>query len=164
VDFVVCNMLSVVCLKRHANFLLSSLFPLVNNCVMDMIAPGHSGVVDADIYEYRDDTLRPIDVGVLGQGGTPFNLAISDSSSQGAGSQQSSLQQNFYRASGQQSSLTSSEGVGVSAVFLCQSQSVDWLMVQEHGLLSQLFRRSDSQHLLAYWGNVCLLSCIQVHF
>ena len=137
---------------------------------MDRIAPGFSRPVDTEIYEYRGDDFLPIDVNALGQEGMLFRPASAslDSdqllSSQGTGSQQSSLPQNFYGTSSQQSSLSSSsQGVGVSVVLiLCQSRNIDWAMAhwQEQGPLRQPFRRSVAQHLTAHWGNVCLLSFI----
>ena len=96
---------------------------------MDLIAPGHSESrramdTDSDVYEYRNNSLRPTDVGVLGQGETLFNLASMDSDEPSSGSGAGSQQSSFYGISGQQSSLTSSssEGVGVSALILCQIQ------------------------------------------
>lgn len=94
-----------------------------------MNASDHSRAVDTDFYEYRGDTFLPIDASVLGREGAAlpvFHLATSSSGSdqlslQGAGSQQSSLQ-NFYRTSDQQSSLSSSEGVGVSGIPLSESK------------------------------------------
>ena len=79
-----------------------------------------------------------IDISVLDsdQEGVPFcpgSLVSDQLSSQGTGSQQSSLPQKFYRTSSEQNSLTSSQGVAVSVVFLClsESQNIDWLMAQE---------------------------------
>jgi hypothetical protein len=128
---------------------------------MDRIASGYTA--DTDVYEFRGEDYLDIDTQ-----GALFHPASSSSDSdqqsfQGTGSQQIQHPQNFYRACSQRSSLTSSQGVasGVSAIFLCQSQSIDWFMAQEHGLLRQSFRRGVSQHLPAHWGNtsVCLLSC-----
>jgi len=134
---------------------------------MDRFASGYPRTVDTDIYEYCGDDFLPIDIDALGPEGMLFHpqAASSDSdqlSLQGTGSRQSSLR-NFNRTSSHQSSLRSSfQGVDVSAVFLCQSQNIDWLMAQEQG--RQPFRWSVAQHLPAYWVNVCLLSCIQIHY
>ena len=125
---------------------------------------GYSHAVDTNFYEYRSNDFLPIDISVLDsdQEGAPFHprsLVSDQLSSQGTGSQQSLLPQNFYRTSSEQSSLTSSQGVAVSVVFLCpsESQNIDRLMAQEQ---CQSFRWSVSQHLPPHWGNVCMLSCI----
>jgi hypothetical protein len=98
---------------------------------MDSLNSGYSRTVETDVYEYRSDGFLPIDA--LSQERTLCLPSSSDSdqlSMQGSGSQQSSLAQNFYRASSMQSSLTSSssQGAGVSAVFLCQIENIDWLL------------------------------------
>ena len=128
------------------------------------MALGYSRAVDTDFYEYHSNDFLPIDFSVLDldQEGAPFrpgSLVLDQLSSQGTGNQQSSLPQNFYRTSSEQSSLTSSQGVAVSAVFLCpsESQNIDRLMAQEQ---CQSFHQSVSQHLPPHWGNVCMLSCI----
>ena len=102
------------------------------------MALGYSRAVDTDFYEYHSNDFLPIDFSVLDldQEGAPFRLRslVSDQlSSQGTGSQQSSLPQKFYRTSSEQNSLTSSQGVAVSVVFLClsESQNIDQLIAQE---------------------------------
>jgi hypothetical protein len=94
--------------------------------LMDSIASGYSRPTETDIYEYRGDVI-PIDIDALCQEG--FYPASSDSdqlSLQGtSSSQQSSLPQSFCGSGSQQSFLTlSSQGGSVSAIFLCQSQSM----------------------------------------
>lgn len=127
--------------------------------------------MDTEIYEYRGDDFLPIDIDTLvrrAPDGMLLRPALSSSDSelqslQGTGtSSQQSLPQNLYGTSSQQTSLSSSsQGVGVSAVFLrlCQSRNIDWVMAQEQWPFHQLepFRRSVAQHLPAHWGNVSLL-------
>ena len=131
------------------------------------MALGYSRTVDTDFYEYHRDDFLPINISVLDldQEGAPFcprSLVLDQLSSQGTGSQQSSLPQKFYRTSSKQSSLTSSQGAAVRAVFPClsESQNIDQLMAQEQ---HQSFHRSISQHLPPHWENVCMLSCIYIH-
>ena len=121
-------------------------------CFMDRIASGYSRTVDTDVYEYRGDDYLPMDIDTIGQGGALFRPASSSSdseqlSSQGTGSQQSLLPQNFYRtSSSQQSSLTSSSqelGVGVSVLFLCQSQNMTGLWHRNTGFCVDRFARGS---------------------
>ena len=118
------NNCSHVCEGSHFDFL----FVMVKAWVMDRMTLGYSHAVDTNFYEYRSNDFLPIDISVLDsdQEGAPFHprsLVSDQLSSQGTGSQQSSLPQNFYRSSSKQSSLTSSQGVAVSVVFLCPSES-----------------------------------------
>ena len=126
---------------------------------------------DTEVYEYCGEIFLDSDAqGMLFRPASSSSILDLDQLSlQGIGSQQNLLPQNFYRACSQRSSLTSSSqglGVGVSAIFLCQGQSIDWFLAQEHasGLLHQPLRRSVSQLLPAHWGNssVCLLSCVMI--
>ena len=140
------------------------LFVVAKARVMDRMALGYTHAVDTNFYEYCSNDFLPIDISVLDldQEGVPFHprsLVLDQLSSQGTNSQQSSLPQKFYRTSSKQSSLTSSQGVAISVVFLClsESQNIDWLMAQEQ---RQSFCQSVSQHLPPHWGNVCMLSCI----
>ena len=143
--------------------------PLATNArVMNGILSGYTA--DTEVYEYRGENFLDSDAqGTLFRPASSSSISDSDQLSlQGIGSQQNSLPQNFYRACSQRSSLTSSQGlgVGVSAIFLCQGQSIDWFLAQEHasGLLRQPLRGSVSQLLPAQWGNssVCLLSCVMI--
>jgi len=101
---------------------------------MDSIASGYYQAVpvDTDVYEYRGDDFLPIDnnAAALLVCQEEF-LASSDSerlSLQGTGSQQSSLPQDFYRTSSQQSSLTSSSQRFTSGVSVTQIVRVKiWL-------------------------------------
>lgn len=120
---------------------------------MDRNTLAYSRAVDTDIYEYRGDDFLPIDVRVnsdallVGLGGAQFRPAGSSSDSdqvslQEIDSQQSSLPQYFYRTStSQQSSLTSSQEASVSAVFLSQSQIIDWLWHRNKGSCINLFAK-----------------------
>lgn len=122
---------------------------------MDRFAAGYSCTFDTDLYEYRGDNFLPINIDALGHEGAVLRSASASLDSeqlslQGASSQQSLFLQNLYRTSSQQSSLTSSQGVGVSTVFLCPSQNMTGLWHRNMGFCVNRFTRGSL--------SICLLT------